>query len=68
MNTITPRKGEPGYAQPPPPKNEEEVHPYPHEMNVMEGSEFLDDAIRTKDQPLEETVRAEEWCIEAQHL
>jgi hypothetical protein len=27
-----------------------------HEMNVTDGSEFLDDAIRTKDQPLKETT------------
>lgn len=60
MNAITPRKGEPGHAQPPPAKNEAEVHPYPHEMNLMEGSEFLDDAIRTKDQPLEDVIKEDE--------
>jgi pimeloyl-ACP methyl ester carboxylesterase len=29
--------------------------PYLHELNITDGSEFLDDAIRTKDQPLDAT-------------
>jgi hypothetical protein len=61
MNTIiSPHKGEPGNAQPSPEKNEEHAHPYPHEVNLMEGSEFLDDAIRMKEQPLEETKEKKE--------
>jgi hypothetical protein len=31
------------------------IYLYHHEINIVEGSEFLDDAIRMKDQPLEET-------------
>jgi hypothetical protein len=28
------------------------TYPYPHEINITDGCEFLDDAIRMKDQPL----------------
>lgn len=33
----------------------EEVNPYPHESNIADGGEFMDDGIRSKDQPLSET-------------
>ena len=33
---------------------EKSIQPVYHETNITEGSEFLDDAIRMKDQPLEE--------------
>ena len=40
---------------------QESIHPYDHEANLSDGSEFLDDAIRMKDQPLgEETVNENE--------
>jgi hypothetical protein len=40
---------------------QESIYPYGHEVNITEGGEFLDDAIRTKDQPLGEiTVKANE--------
>ena len=32
------------------------IYPFPHEINISEGGEFLDDAIRMKDQPLGETI------------
>ena len=35
---------------------QESISPYQHEVNVTDGGEFLDDAIRTKDQPLGETM------------
>lgn len=37
------------------PDHEESVSPYPHETNITDGGEFLDDGIRMKDQPLSET-------------
>jgi len=37
-----------------------DVHPYPHEKNTTDGSEFLDDAIRMKDQPLEDNAATDE--------
>ena len=36
----------------PPQQEIDNIYPYPHEVNITDGSEFLDDAIRTKDQPL----------------
>jgi hypothetical protein len=35
---------------------QESIHPYQHEINITDGGEFLDDAIRTIDQPLGETT------------
>jgi len=35
---------------------QESIQTSEHEMNTMEGSEFLDDGIRTKDQPFCETT------------
>ena len=35
---------------------QESIHPHQHEINITDGSEFLDDGIRMKDQPLEKTV------------
>jgi len=32
------------------------IHPYLQEVNITEGSEFLDDAIGTEDQPLDITT------------
>ncbi len=50
------QKGDPGNAR----NSEEGIHeilpPHEHEINITEGSEFLDDAIRTKDQPYAETT------------
>ena len=35
---------------------QQSIHIYKHEINITEGSEFLDDRIRMKDQPLCETT------------
>lgn len=32
---------------------QENIHPFPHEMNTSDGGEFLDDAIRMTEQPFE---------------
>jgi len=37
-------------------EGKESIHPYHHEINITDGGEFLDDAIRMKDQPLGETT------------
>jgi hypothetical protein len=37
----------------------ENIYPYHHEINITDGGEFLDDAIRMKDQPLGETTEKE---------
>ena len=34
--------------------HQESIKPFQIETNITDGSEFLDDAIRMKDQPLEE--------------
>ncbi|HRO44365.1 hypothetical protein [Agriterribacter sp.] len=34
---------------------QESIYPFYHEVNITDGGEFLDDAIRMKDQPLGET-------------
>lgn len=34
-----------------PEKPHDVVPPYPHEINIADGGEFLDDGIRTKEQP-----------------
>jgi hypothetical protein len=36
------------------------LYPFQHDQNITEGSEFVDDAIRTKDQPLLETRVSQE--------
>jgi len=41
-------------------ERQESIHPYQHEINIMEGSEFLDDAIRTEDQPPAITISERE--------
>ena len=35
---------------------QDSTYPYQHEINITDGGEFLDDAIRMKDQPLRETT------------
>ena len=35
---------------------QESIYPDHHETNIADGSEFLDDAIRMKEQPFEETI------------
>lgn len=56
MNTISfPHKGDPGNGRTSKEDMQEITHQYNHELNISEGGEFLDDAIRMKDQPLRET-------------
>jgi hypothetical protein len=38
---------------------QESIYPYHHEINITDGCEFLDDAIRMKDQSLGETIMKE---------
>ena len=38
---------------------QEGIYPFQHDPNITEGSEFLDDAIRMKDQPLLKTTEKE---------
>lgn len=57
MNTISyPQTGGPDSGRISEEKIQEAVYPYHHEVNITDGGEFLDDAIRTKDQPFEETL------------
>jgi hypothetical protein len=35
---------------------QEIIEQFSHDTNITEGGEFLDDAIRIKDQPLDETT------------
>jgi hypothetical protein len=61
MNTISfPQREDPRHAQNTAKEIEEHANPYQHEINPAEGGEFLDDAIRTKDQPFEEN-KEDEW-------
>lgn len=56
MNTITfSQQTDPGNNRNPGKEIQEIVTPFQHEINTSDGSEFLDDAIRMKDQPLDET-------------
>ena len=56
MNTIPPsHKGDPPINM----ASEEiqiSIYPQQHEYNITEGSEFLDDAIRMKDQPISQNL------------
>jgi hypothetical protein len=37
-------------------ETKEIIDPYQHKINITDGGEFLDDAIRMKDQPFGETA------------
>jgi len=55
MKTIpTPKKGDADKDQTLSEGIQESIHPYKYEVNVTDGGEFLDDAIRMNDQPFEE--------------
>ena len=69
MNTISPPKtGEPGNDRISEERNRETIPPNNHEINITEGGEFLDDAIRMKDQPLEEASEKPLQKISDKHL
>jgi len=56
MNTsFSPQKGDPGNERISGEEIQESIYPYHGEVNIADGDEFLDDAIRMKDQPLGET-------------
>jgi hypothetical protein len=55
MITIALQKRNPGSEHISGEEIQESIYPELQEENITEGSEFLDDAIRMKDQPLGET-------------
>ena len=52
-----PAKTDPGKGVTPSEEIPEPLYPYEHDINTSDGSEFLDDSIRMKDQPLGETIK-----------
>ena len=57
MNTIPPPQKENPHIQLTSSQEiQEQLYPFHHEINITDGAEFLDDAIRTKDQPLYEAT------------
>ena len=54
-----PTKIDPGKGPTPSEEIPEPLYTYEHDVNTNDGSEFLDDAIRMKDQPFEETNTTE---------
>lgn len=57
MSTIpSTRKADVGNEQASTEEVHEIVNPFPHEVNITDGGEFLDDGIRMKDQPFGETT------------
>ncbi|HRP54543.1 hypothetical protein [Agriterribacter sp.] len=60
MNTIFSfKKQDPGNERALREGIQESIYPYYHETNITDGSEFLDDAIRMRDQPLGEAKERE---------
>ena len=60
MNTIPlSQKGDPNIELSSLQSIKESIHLDQHEINITDGGEFLDDAIRMKDQPLGETTMKE---------
>ena len=60
MNTIpSSQKGDPDIELTLPEGIQESIYPSQHEINITDGGEFLDDAIRMKDQPLGKTTAKE---------
>ncbi len=52
---LSRQNGEPGNKHTSGEEIQESIYANYHEENITDGSEFLDDAIRMKDQPLGET-------------
>jgi hypothetical protein len=65
MNTISSTaNGDSGNGHISEAEVQESIFPSHHEVNVTDGGEFLNDAIRMKDQPLEEPHRKDkEWSF-----
>jgi hypothetical protein len=55
IHIFSPQKGNPGNKHVSGEEIQEGIYPNHQEENVTDGDEFLDDAIRMKDQPLDET-------------
>ena len=69
MNTISsPKKGDPDNAGASEEGIEESIPPHYHAINITEGGEFLDDAIRMKDQPIEEPNEKSLQEVSNKHL
>ena len=56
ITIFSPQKGDADYVHTSVEEMQESIYPYLYELNITEGGEFLDDAIRMKDQPLSETT------------
>lgn len=68
MNTISsPKMGDPGNDRISEERIEETIPPNHHEVNITEGGEFLDDAIRTEDL-IERTNKKPSQKISYKHL
>ena len=68
MNTISsPKKGDPGNDRTSEERIEESISPNHHEVNITEGGEFLDDAIRMEDL-VEETDKKPSQKVSYKHL
>ena len=56
MNTIpSPQRESSGNEEISSERIQENINPFPHEMNITDGGEFLDDAIRMIEQPFDES-------------
>jgi hypothetical protein len=53
------QKDDPGNGHVSLEEEQESIYPDQHEVNITEGSEFMDDAIRMKEQPLGQTTVGE---------
>ena len=60
IQIFSPKKGDPGNKHVSGEEIQESIYPNHQEENVTDGDEFLDDAIRMKDQPLGETIVRED--------
>ena len=68
MNTISsPEQGNPGNHRTSEKGTEESIPPFHHEVNITEGGEFLDDAIRTEDL-IEDTDKKPSQKVSYKHL
>lgn len=57
MNTIiSSQQDDPDNKQPSAEGIQESIYSFYHEVNITDGGEFLDDAIRMTDQPLANTT------------
>jgi hypothetical protein len=56
ITILSPHKGDTSTAHTSGEEIQESIYPYQYELNITDGGEFLDDAIRIKDQPLGDTT------------